>query len=117
MVSRKDQIKDILIRARNILKPEGVWIKGAFHSKSNGQDSYCMLGALNAACFGEEYYRRHIMYPMLKYEVQEAARTILGDILEEKVGTRSVASFNDNVKTEKSDVIDIFNLAIERVEN
>ncbi len=100
---------EILKRARELLTPEGRWIKGALARSADGADvrddfsnatCFCALGAINVA-----------WYSMLGGEKRSFldAALLLEDQLPAGMG---IPAFNDDPKTTHADVLAAFDRAI-----
>jgi hypothetical protein len=86
--------RQLLLRARQLLIDKG-WTKGDF-SKSG---RYCALGALNKAAG---------MRPMGDYAKRPPWYEEARNALQEASGCHHIPRFNDDPKTKKQDVLDLF---------
>lgn len=98
-------VTEHLQRAIDILEREG-WIQGAMEGGAGG---VCLLGALNIAPSWD-----------VKFDLVRGEPVSFGyvrDVLEDRIGDRSIVSWNDQPGRTKSEVLDVLREAIERAES
>lgn len=93
--------------ARDLIKDERNWLKGQYE----GQNSYCMLGAIRMAVSGDPYIQPSgsIDYDVC-YRALDAIRKAVGGSV-----IFDIVKFNDDKSTTHKDVIKVMNKALRKL--
>jgi hypothetical protein len=109
---RKAEVKARLKKARELLA-EG-WVQGASRvNHMDGTKSYCMLGAIDAACgvYETTSATEYVYVLAMATAVSEPIRKLL----DSASSVRNIVMFNDNPTRTQEEVLEILDKAIQEI--
>ena len=95
--------------ARDLIKDERNWIKG----KYEGQNSYCMLGAIRKAAAGDPYIQPSGPHFDVYFRALDTIRKVVDG--SDLYPLTDIAKFNDDKSTTHKDVIRVMNKALRKL--